>query len=237
MEEADPVGNPLVLVVDDDPQLRALLRMALELDQFVVEEAASGAEALEFIVTREPDLVLLNVLMPGLNGIETCRWIRAQSGVQIIMLSGLSYETDIVAALEAGANDYCVKPIGMVELVARIRAQLRRRDFDTGDHAAHRTLGRGDLVLDLDTRQVRVRGRLIRLSRREFDLLECLAQSPGRIVRHEELLRVVFGSGDPANLPHLRGYIMRLREKIEPEPHRPRYIRLRARLGYLLEWE
>jgi DNA-binding response OmpR family regulator len=177
---------------------------------------------------------LLNLVMPGLNGIETCSWIRAQSSVPIIMLSGLSYEEDIVAAFEAGANDYCVKPIGLVELLARIRAQLRRRDFNMRGTPARRTIGRGELLLDLDTRQASVGGRLVRLSRREFDLLERLAQSPGRIVRHDELLRVVFGSSDPAYLPHLRGYIMRLREKIEPEPRRPRYIRLRARLGYLL---
>ncbi len=239
MEASGPAGSASVLIVDDDPQLRALLRVVLEMERFQVEEAASGEEALEILQEREPLLVLLNVLMPGLSGIETCRQIRERSTVPIIMLTGLGRDLDIVAGLEAGADDYCTKPVGMVELVARIRAQLRRRErgaavSDDRSSDEPRSLRYGDLVVDPDSRQVRVGGRVVGLSRREFDLLHRLAQSPGQIVRHEELLQAVWGSSDPTHLPHLRSYITLLRQKIEPEPHNPRYIRSRTRIGYVL---
>ena len=234
MAASAPAGSATVLIVDDDPQLRVLFGEALRAEQFQAEEAASGAEALEILQEREPDLVLLNVLMPGLSGIETCRQIRVQSTVPIIMLTGLSRDEDIVAGLEAGADDYCTKLVGMVQLVARIRAKLRRRELDTAVADDRRRPGPGDLILDPDTRQVRVRGRAVVLSRREFALLQRLAQSPGRVVPHEELLQAVWGTTDPAYLPHLRSYIKLLRQKIEPEPHKPRYVRSRARIGYLL---
>jgi DNA-binding response OmpR family regulator len=229
-----PTGGPTVMMVDDDPQLRVMLTYALRQEGFGVEEAASGEEALDLIRRHEPGIVLLDVLMPGLGGVETCRRIRAQSTVPIIMLTALGRDEDIVQGLEAGADDYCTKPVSLVQLVARIRAQLRRREMDAAITGHSLSVDQGNLVVDPDSRQAIVQGRAVDLSPREFDLLYRLAQSPGRVVSHEELLEHVWGTTNPDYLAHLRSYIKLLRQKIEPEPHNPRYIRSRARMGYVL---
>jgi DNA-binding response OmpR family regulator len=232
---ADPEpSGPLVLIVDDDPQLRAMLAYALQLEGCRVEEAASGAEALRRLEQREPDVVLLDVLMPELDGIETCRRIRERSAVPIIMLTALGRDEDIVDGLQAGADDYCTKPVSLVQLVARIRAQLRRREMDAASTVRNLSLAAGSLVVDTAARQAIVEGRAVDLSPREFDLLHRLAQSPGQVVSHEQLLEHVWGTTSPDYLAHLRSYIKLLRQKIEPDPHRPRYIRSRARMGYVL---
>ena len=223
-----------VLMVDDDPQLRVMLGYALRQEGFQVEEASTGEDALEMLRHQEPDIVLLDVLMPGLGGVETCRRIRERSTVPIIMLTALGRDEDIVAGLEAGADDYCTKPVSLVQLVARIRAQLRRREMDAASGSSPVAMDEGNLVVDAAARQAIVKGRAIDLSPREFDLLHRLAQSPGRVVSHEELLRHVWGTTSPDHLAHLRSYIKLLRQKIEPDPHRPRYIRSRARMGYVL---
>ena len=224
-----------VLMVDDDPQLRVMLGYALRQEGFQVEEASSGEEALRQMERQEPDIILLDVLMPGLGGIETARRIREYSTVPIIMLTALGRDEDIVTGLEAGADDYCTKPVSLVQLVARIRAQLRRREMDVaGAGGAPVLVDEGSLVVDPAGRQAIVRGRAIDLSPREYDLLERLAQTPGRVVSHQDLLQHVWGTTDPSHLAHLRSYIKLLRQKIEPDPHRPRYIRSRARMGYVL---
>jgi DNA-binding response OmpR family regulator len=223
-----------VLMVDDDPQLRVMLGYALRQEGFQVEEASTGEDALEMLKHQEPEIILLDVLMPGIGGVETCRRIRERSTVPIIMLTALGRDEDIVAGLEAGSDDYCTKPVSLVQLVARIRAQLRRREMDqvTGTNAL--SVDEGNLVVDTAARQAVVKGRAIDLSPREFDLLYRLAQSPGRVVSHEDLLQHVWGTTSPDHLAHLRSYIKLLRQKIEPDPHRPRYIRSRARMGYVL---
>ena len=221
-----------ILLVDDDPQLRAMLGYALRLDGFRVEEAASGQEALARLEEREPDVVLLDVLMPGLDGIETCRRIRERSAVPIIMLTALGRDEDIVDGLQAGADDFCSKPVSLAQLVARIRAQHRRRAIDAVS-AAH-AAGDGDLVIDEASRRAIVEGRSVDLSHREYALLECLAGSAGRVVSHEQLVECVWGSTSPRYLTQLRSYIKLLRQKIEPDPQHPRYIRSRARMGYVL---
>jgi DNA-binding response OmpR family regulator len=230
---ADPEpSGPLVLIVDDDPQLRAMLAYALQLEGCRVEEAASGAEALRRLEQREPDVVLLDVLMPELDGIETCRRIRERSAVPIIMLTALGRDEDIVDGLQAGADDFCSKPVSLAQLVARIRAQHRRRAIDAVS-AAH-AAGDGDLVIDEASRRAIVEGRSVDLSHREYALLECLAGSAGRVVSHEQLVECVWGSTSPRYLTQLRSYIKLLRQKIEPDPQHPRYIRSRARMGYVL---
>jgi len=223
-----------ILLVDDDPQLRAMLGYALRLDGFRVEEAASGQETLARLEEREPDVVLLDVLMPGLDGIETCRRIRERSTVPIIMLTARGGDEDVVAGLEAGADDFCTKPVGLAQLAARIRAQLRRRELDATPGLRRTGVGGGDLVVDSAARQVIVEGRAVDLCQREFALLERLALSPGSVVGHGELAEHVWGSRSPKQLAHLRSYIRRLRQKIEPDPDNPRYIHSRTRMGYML---
>src|SRR5919197_453927 len=191
LDRSDERGtrNAVVLMVDDDPQLRGMLGYALRQDDFQVEEASSGEEALEMLERLQPDIVLLDVLMPGLGGVETCR---------------------------------------------RIREQLRRREMDAASTVRNLSLAAGSLVVDTAARQAIVEGRAVDLSPREFDLLHRLAQSPGQVVSHEQLLEHVWGTTSPDYLAHLRSYIKLLRQKIEPDPHRPRYIRSRARMGYVL---
>jgi DNA-binding response OmpR family regulator len=220
--------------VDDDPQLRVMLGFALRQEGFHVEEASSGEDALQMVKNEEPDLILLDVLMPGMGGVETCRKIRERSSVPIIMLTALGRDEDVVAGLEAGSDDYCTKPVSLVQLVARIKAQLRRREMDSAAGGRSLSVDQGNLVVDSAARQAIVQGRPVDLSPREFDLLHRLAQSPGRVVSHEDLLEYVWGTTSPDHLAHLRSYIKLLRQKIEPDPHHPRYIRSRARMGYVL---
>jgi DNA-binding response OmpR family regulator len=226
--------TPTILLVDDDPQLRAMLGYALRLEGFRVDQAASGEEALARLEDREPDIILLDVLMPGLGGLEACRRIRERSSVPIIMLTALGCEKDIVAGLQAGADDFCTKPIGLAPLAARIRAHLRRRELDATSGRARTSVAGGDLAVDSAARQAIVAGRAVDLSQREFGLLERLTRSPGRVVSHQELVEHVWGSRSPKHLGHLRTYIRRLRQKIEPDPDAPRYIHSRPRLGYIL---
>lgn len=223
-----------VLIVDDDPQLRVMLGFALRQEGFRVEEAASGEEALAMLEHRQPDLVMLDVLMPGLGGVETCRQIRERLSVPIIMLTALGRDEDVVLGLEAGADDYCSKPVSLAQLVARIRAQLRRREMDSMSTGSTLSLHDGDLIIDAAARQAIISGRAVDLSPREFDLLYCLARTPGRVVSHEELLQYVWHTTSSDYLAHLRSYIKLVRKKIEPDPHHPRYIRSRARMGYVL---
>ena len=230
----DETRTAAVLMVDDDPQLRVMLGFALRQEGFQVEEASVGEDALEMLRHREPDIILLDVLMPGIGGVETCRRIREKSSVPIIMLTALGRDEDIVAGLEAGADDYCTKPVSLVQLVARIRAQLRRREMDAVAGGGALSVDEGNLVVDQAARQAIVQGRAVDLSPREFDLLHRLAQTPGRVVSHEDLLEHVWGTTSPDHLAHLRSYIKLLRQKIEPDPHNPRYIRSRARMGYVL---
>jgi len=224
-----------ILVVDDDAQLRLMLRYALEREDIQVEEASSGEAALDSLRRREPDVVLLDVHMPGMGGIEACRRIREQSAIPIIMLSADGTEDAVVVGLRAGADDYCAKPVGLAQLFTRIQALLRRRRLDTAPAAGISSFPNREIVLDPTHREAIVQGRTIRLSARAFDLLQRLAQSPGRVVSHEELLDHLWGTTTPDCLPQLRSSIKLLRQKIEPDPYRPRYIRSHAGVGYVLE--
>jgi DNA-binding response OmpR family regulator len=226
--------SPIVLMVDDDPQLRVMLGYALRQESFEVQEASSGEAALEMLKHQEPDIILMDLLMPGMGGVEACRRIRDRSSVPVIILTALGRDEDIVSGLDAGADDYCTKPVSLVQLVARIRAQLRRREMDAATSVRTLSVDEGNLVVDSAARQAIVKGRAIDLSPREFELLHRLAQSPGRVVSHEELLEHVWGTTSPEYLAHLRSYIKLLRQKIEPDPHHPQYIRSRARMGYIL---
>jgi DNA-binding response OmpR family regulator len=224
-----------VLTVDDDPQLCLMLGYALQRHGFRVEAATSGEQALDMLHDLQPDVVLLDVLLPGLDGMETCRHIRARSSVPIIMLTVLGGDRDVRTGFEAGADDYCRKPVSIDELAARVRARLRRRELDAASGNGTPRVGES-VVLDAAARQAIVDGRRVDLlSPREYALLDCLASNRAQVVTHRELIEHVWGTKSQDYRAHLRAYIRLLRRKIEPDPHHPRYIRSRARLGYVLD--
>jgi len=221
-------GN--ILVVDDEPQIRRVMRMALSSQGFEVIEARSGEEGLEKFREHLPDLVLLDLNMPGIGGLETCRSIRIGSEVPIIVLTVRSKEEEKVEALDAGADDYVTKPFGMKELLARIRAALRRTPASSagGPHI----FASDDLDVDFDTRRVRVKGKVVRLTPKEFELLRYLVAHAGRPISHRELLQAVWGPDYGEQTSYLRVFITHLRKKIEPDPAKPTHILTEPWVGY-----
>jgi len=221
-------GN--ILVVDDEPQIRRVMRMALSSQGFEVIEARSGEEGLEKLREHLPDLVLLDLNMPGIGGLETCRSIRIGSEVPIIVLTVRSKEEEKVEALDAGADDYVTKPFGMKELLARIRAALRRTPASSagGPHI----FASDDLDVDFDTRRVRVKGKVVRLTPKEFELLRYLVAHAGRPISHRELLQAVWGPDYGEQTSYLRVFITHLRKKIEPDPAKPTHILTEPWVGY-----
>ena len=220
-----------ILVVDDDPQIRRAMRTTLTARGYEVADARSGEEALEELRAGTYDLLLLDMNMPGMGGIETCRLIRSSSEVAIIMLTVSSSEKDKVEALDAGADDYITKPFSTPELLARIRATLRRLPH-LPDHGDLRELDKRGVEIDLASRQVHVHGRASRLTAKEFDLLSYLIARPNRTISHRELLQAVWGPDYGAELEYLRVFINRLRKKIEPDPSKPQFLVTDAWAGY-----
>ncbi len=219
-----------ILVVDDEPQIRRVMRMALSSQGFEVIEARSGEEALEKFREHLPDLVLLDLNMPGIGGLETCRRIRPGSEVPIIVLTVRSKEEEKVEALDAGADDYVTKPFGMKELLARIRAALRRTPALPG--GGPHIFASDDLDIDFDARRVRVQDRVVRLTPKEFELLRYLVSHAGRPVTHRELLQAVWGPDYGDQTSYLRVFITHLRKKIEQDPAKPRHILTEPWIGY-----
>ncbi len=219
-----------ILVVDDEPQIRRVMRVALTGQGYETTEARSGEEALERFRDYLPDLVLLDLNMPGIGGLETCRQLRGSSGVPIIILTVRNTEEEKVAALDAGADDYVTKPFGIGELLARIRAALRRAPSAPG--AGPRRIRGDDFEVDFETRDVTVRGKPVRLTPKEFDLLRYLVAHSGRPVPHRELLQAVWGPDYGDQTDYLRVFITHLRKKIEENPSKPRYILTEPWVGY-----
>jgi len=217
-----------ILVVDDEPQIRRVMLTTLTSHGYSVIEAASGEEALGKIRTERPDLILLDVNMPGISGLETCAEIRTSSDVPIIMLTIRNSERDKVEALDAGADDYVVKPFGVQELMARIRAALRRSS--PGD--ATPAFASDDLKIDFEKRVVSVKNRPVRLTPKEFELLRHLVANRGKALGHRRLLQAVWGPDYGEETEYLRVFINQLRKKIEPDPHKPRYIHTEPWVGY-----
>jgi two-component system, OmpR family, KDP operon response regulator KdpE len=217
-----------ILVVDDEPQIRRVMLTTLTSHGYSVIEAASGEEALGKIRTERPDLILLDVNMPGISGLETCAEIRTSSDVPIIMLTIRNSERDKVEALDAGADDYVVKPFGVQELMARIRAALRRSS--PGD--ATPAFASDDLRIDFEKRVVSVKDRPVRLTPKEFELLRHLVANRGKALGHRRLLQAVWGPDYGEETEYLRVFINQLRKKIEPDPHKPRYIHTEPWVGY-----
>jgi two-component system KDP operon response regulator KdpE len=206
------------------------MRATLVGHKYEVTEARNGEDAVARISDSMPDLVLLDMNMPGMGGLETCRHLRTGSEVPIIILSVRNSEKDKVAALDAGADDYITKPFGIEELLARIRAALRRApaSAESGPHS----LTTPDLQIDFDTRRIRVRGKETRLTPKEFDLLRYLVSQAGKPVPHRELLQAVWGPDYGDEPEYLRVFINQLRKKIEPDPSKPKYILTEPWVGY-----
>ncbi len=224
---------PGVLVVEDDAPIRRFLRAGLEASGFTMLEATTGADGISQAATRSPEIVLLDLGLPDMDGIEVVRRLREWSGVPILVLSARGQEGDKIAALDAGADDYVTKPFAMGELLARIRAALRRRARPEG--AAESTIVRVDaLEVDLAARRVRVDGRDVRLTPREYRLLAELARHPGRVLTHAHLLREVWGPAYTTEHHYLRVYMGQLRHKLEAEPSRPRWLLTEPGVGYRL---
>jgi two-component system, OmpR family, KDP operon response regulator KdpE len=220
-----------ILVVDDEPQIRRVMRTTLISQGYQMAEAKSGDEALELIPAERPDLILLDVNMPGRSGLETCREIRLASDVPIIMLTVRNTERDKVQALDAGADDYVVKPFGAEELMARIRAALRR----ASPSEALPPFVSPDLKIDFEKRSVMVNGQPVRLTPKEFELLHHLVANQGKTESHRRLLQAVWGPDYGEETEYLRVFINQLRKKIEPDPRHPRYIHTEPWVGYRFE--
>jgi two-component system KDP operon response regulator KdpE len=220
-----------VLVVDDDPQIRRVMRVTLTGQGYEVDDATSGERALEKIRERRFDLVLLDFNMPGMGGLETCREIRSQSEIAIVMLTVRDTEADKVAALDAGADDYVTKPFGTPELMARIRAALRRSPSTQGP-TGHVTLGPAEI--NFDAREVALAGRRVRLTPKEFDVLRYLFVHSNKVVAHRELLQAVWGPDYGDQVDYLRVVMNQLRKKIEAKPSSPAHLLTEPWVGYRL---
>ncbi len=217
-----------ILVVDDEPQIRRVLRSTLTAHGYVLTDAKTGEEAVDIVRKSKPDLILLDLNMPGMNGIETCREIRAFSSAPIIMLTVRNAERDKVQALDAGADDYVVKPFGIEELLARVRASLRR--YSTGETLP--PFVAKDLTMDFESRRVEVRGEEVHLTPKEFDVMKHLVMNQGKPLTHRRLLQAVWGPDYGEETENLRVVINQLRKKIEADPTHPKFILTEPWVGY-----
>jgi two-component system KDP operon response regulator KdpE len=219
-----------ILVVDDEPQIRRVLRATLTSHGYEFHETRTGEEALDAIRANRFDLVLLDVNMPGMGGLETCRAIRSGSEVSIIMLTVRDSEHDKVAALDAGADDYITKPFSTPELMARIRAALRR--MPSSPEGGPQSVQLDDIEINLATRRVVSNGREVRLTPKEFGLLQYLLANPNVPIPHGRLLQAVWGPDYGDQVEYLRVFMNQLRKKIEPDPAHPRYLLTEPWVGY-----
>ena len=223
-------GKSRVLVVDDEPQITRVLRTVLTSQGYEVRTAAEGEAALTNFKEWSPELVITDLYMPHMNGVELCRRIRAVSAVPIIVLSVKGEERTKVEALDSGADDYVTKPFGIEELMARVRAALRRAVPDSPQEAS--AFDAGDFRIDLDTRRVHAHGQEIRLTPKEFDLFLYLARHPNRVIPHAALLEAVWGEASQEQPEYLRVFMGQLRKKLEPDPSNPRYLVTEPWVGY-----
>jgi len=224
------MSNERVLVVDDEQAIRRFLRVTLLSQAYIVIEAASGQEALSCVATQRPDLVILDLGLPDIDGVEVTRMLREWSQIPIIVLSVRRSEGDKIAALDAGADDYLTKPFGVGELLARLRASLRRAARTTGEPV----FVNGSLKVDLERRVVAVSGQEVQLTPHEYELLRVFITHAGKVLTHRHLLREVWGAeyGDELHMLHVN--ISNLRRKIEPDPTRPQFIITEPGVGYRL---
>lgn len=224
------MNSARVLMVDDEPQLRRVMRTALVANGYEAYEARTGEEALETLRDNSPDIILLDMNMPGMGGMAACRAIRGQSDAAILVLSVRDSEKDKIAALDAGADDYITKPFSVDELMARIRANLRRLPAQ-GEQAQPLVIS-SDLTVDFSTRTVVAHGQPVRLTPKEFELLHYLVSNANKPVPHRRLLQTLWGPEYGDEVEYLRVFVSQLRKKIEADPAHPRYILTEPWIGY-----
>jgi two-component system KDP operon response regulator KdpE len=225
-----PSTKASILVVDDEAPIRKVIRTALNAEGFFTGDASTAEEAYEKLRQHRFDLVLLDVNMPGVNGLEACAEIRRTSDIAIVMLTVRGTEADKVAALNAGADDYVTKPFSMPELSARIRACLRRVPYLASNAPA--VIRFGNVEINSETRHVQVGGKDVRFTPKEFDLLHYLASHPNVTIAHGKLLQTVWGPDYGNELAYLHVFVNQIRKKIEPDPSQPRYLLTEPRIGY-----
>ncbi|PJI38731.1 response regulator transcription factor [Ferrovibrio sp.] len=219
-----------ILIVDDEKQIRRFLRTGLSVHGYEVIEAESGAEALREASTKAPDLVVLDLQLGDMDGLDVLQRIREWSWLPVLILSVRNREVEKVKALELGADDYITKPFGIAEFIARVNALLRR----IPEAIAQPIFSLGDLSIDLARRQVLLDGTEIKLSPKEYALLQYLARHAGKVVTHEQMLREIWGDGHVEDAHYLRIFMRRLRQKVERDPTQPRYIVTEVGVGYRL---
>lgn len=222
---------PSVLLVDDEAQIRRFLRAGFEMDGFLVQDADNGNDGIRNATMRPPDLVILDLALPDMDGSEVLSRLRSWSNVPVIVLSVRSNEDEKVKLLQLGADDYVVKPFGMAELLARSRAAIRRH---TRNESGDPVVNLGRLVVDLANRSVFVDGERLSLTRKEFRLLQILAQHAGNVVTHGQLLNEIWGTGHDQDSHYLRIFVRKLRQKIEADPTQPKLLLTELGVGYRL---
>jgi two-component system, OmpR family, KDP operon response regulator KdpE len=223
--------KPFILIVEDDPQIRRFLRATLTAEGYVYYEAVTAADGLIQVDTRRPDLILLDLGLPDRDGLEVIRRVRESSQMPIVVLSARGEENDKIAALDLGADDYVAKPFGVGELLARIRAALRRSAAIAPEGAV---LCFGRIEIDLDKRIVKVAGEEVHLTPNEYRLLQVLIRYPGKVLTQRQLLNEVWGPNHLDQAQYLRVYIAQLRRKLESDPTRPKHLQTEPGVGYRL---
>jgi two-component system KDP operon response regulator KdpE len=227
---ANPDGKRNILVVDDEAQITRVLKTTLSAQGYGIRTAADGKQALLEMKTWDPDLIITDLRMPNMDGLELCRQVRSQSRIPIIVLSVKGEETIKVEALDAGADDYVTKPFSVKELLARVRAALRRTYTD--EQSETPVVDAGDFHIDIPGRRVEVRNREVHLTPKEFDVLVYLMRHPGKVVTHRALLSAVWGPNSVEQTEYLRVCVGRLRKKLEGDETAPRYIITEPWIGY-----
>lgn len=224
-----------VLVVDDEKLIVKGIKFSLEQDGMTVDCAYDGEEALRLATEGHYDIILLDVMLPKLGGFEVCQQIREFSDVPVIMLTARGEDMDKILGLEYGADDYITKPFNILEVKARIKAIMRRMENRNAESNAGRILEGGDLRLDCEGRRTYVAGQEIGLTAKEFEVLELLMMNPGKVYGRENLLKLIWGADYPGDVRTVDVHVRRLREKIEPNPSEPRYVKTKWGVGYYFQ--
>ncbi len=224
-----------VLVVDDEKLIVKGIKFSLEQDGMEVTAAYDGREAVELALNNDYDIILLDVMLPELNGFEVCQMIREKSDVPIIMLTAKGEDMDKILGLEYGADDYVTKPFNILEVKARIKAIIRRTKNRQQEAARESSISAGDMKIELDSRRVFIAGREVNLTAKEFDLLELLITNPNKVFNRENLLDLVWGTDYPGDVRTVDVHVRRLREKIEANPSEPKYIHTKWGVGYFFQ--
>lgn len=222
--------KPKILVVDDEPQIARVLKATLTAQGYSIRTASDGDDAVQAMKSWTPDLVITDLRMPNLDGVELCRYLRAKSNIPIIVLSVKNEERIKIEALDAGADDYVTKPFSVNELLARVRAALRR--IAAPQQPVLDVIEVGDFRIDTQAHSVHLKGQEVRLTPKEFDVLTYLAQHPDKVVTHRALLAAVWGDNSTGQPEYLRVFIGHLRKKLEPDESSPRYIKTEPWVGY-----